>query len=129
LSVVGQVSFSPSDSLDAEFAAAFNAHQRRRDGGRRLLGPDAVAAATETFSRRGAVVRTAPSPWRLGPGDPALIREWLRGWVDAASAQRPDLVPHVDGFLRRHLDANAAGGLRVVVQHSDLLAIPAGMES
>ncbi|MEC3982250.1 class I SAM-dependent methyltransferase [Amycolatopsis sp. H20-H5] len=129
LSVVGRVSFSPSDSLDAEFAAAFNAHQRRRAGGRRLLGPDAVAAATETFSRRGAVVRTASSPWRLGPGDPALIREWLRGWVGAAGVQRPDLAPHAEGYLRRHLDANAAGGLRVVVQHSDLLAIPAGMES
>src|SRR4051794_14257905 len=40
LSVTGRVALSPADPLDADIAAAFNAHQRR--GGR--LGPDAVAA-------------------------------------------------------------------------------------
>ena len=39
LTVIGRVTLSPAEPLDARIGAAFNAHQRR--GGR--LGPDAVA--------------------------------------------------------------------------------------
>ena len=67
LSVVGRVEFGPAEPFDAEVAAAFNAHQRRSTEGRRLLGPDAVDAAAEAFTRLGATVRISPSPWRLGP--------------------------------------------------------------
>ena len=122
LSVVGRVGLSPHDPLDAEIAAAFDAHQRR--GG--LLGPDAVTAATEAFGRRGASVRTAPSPWRLGPGQAALTAEWLRGWVGAAVEQRPGLAPSAEGYLRRRLAECAAGGLTAEIHHVDLLALPGG---
>ncbi|TDC91086.1 methyltransferase domain-containing protein [Actinomadura sp. 7K507] len=122
LSVVGRVRLSPPDPFDADVAAAFDAHQRR-DG---RLGPDAVAAATAAFGRRGASVRTRPSPWRLGPGQAALTAEWLRGWVAAAVEQRPGLGPAADGYLRRRLDECAAGGLTVEVHHVDLLALPGG---
>jgi SAM-dependent methyltransferase len=124
LSVAGKVELAPADPLDAELAAAFNAHQRRTTGGRRLLGPDAVTAAIEAFERRGAVVRSRPSPWRLGPDQAALTEEWLRGWVDAAREQRPDLAAPVDAYLSRRLDTCAAGELRVEVDHVDLLALP-----
>jgi hypothetical protein len=70
LSVVGRVEFGPAEPFDAEVAAAFNAHQRRSAEGRRLLGPDAVDAAAEAFTRLGATVRISPSPWRLGPDTP-----------------------------------------------------------
>lgn len=124
LSVTGRVELTPGDPLDAEIAAAFDAHQRRTERGRRLLGPDAVAATTSAFQALGARVRSRPSPWRLGPERSTLVAEWLRGWVGAAGEQRPDLP--VGGYLRRRLAACAAGDLRVVVQHSDLLALPAG---
>jgi SAM-dependent methyltransferase len=142
LSVVGRVELDPPDPLDAEFAAAFNAHQRRqapyplgaipqtprtaspRGGGRSLLGPDAVSATTEAFERRGAVVQTSPSPWRLGPDQARLSAEWLRGWVAAACEHEPGLPG--DDYLRRRLDACEAGRLRVVVHHRDLLAVPRG---
>jgi hypothetical protein len=124
LSVTGRVELTPGDPLDAETAAAFDAHQRRTERGRRLLGPDAVAAATSAFQALGARVRSRPSPWRLGPERSALVAEWLRGWVGAAGEQRPDLP--VDDYLRRRLAACAAGELRVLVQHGDLLALPAG---
>ncbi|TDD28606.1 class I SAM-dependent methyltransferase [Actinomadura sp. KC06] len=120
LSVVGRVRVSPPDTLDAEIAAAFDAHQRR--GG--LLGPDAVTVATEAFGRRGATVQTRPSPWRLGPGQSALTSAWLRGWVAAATEQRPDLAPAADAYLRRRLDECAKGALTVEVHHVDLLAVP-----
>lgn len=124
LSVAGRVELRPPDPLDAGIAAAFDAHQRRDAGGRRLLGPDAVAAATEAFERRGATVLDRPSPWRLGPDQAPLTREWLRGWVGAAVEQRPDLADRADAYLRRRLGACAAGGLSVLVGHRDLLALP-----
>ncbi|TDC68998.1 SAM-dependent methyltransferase [Actinomadura sp. GC306] len=122
LSVVGRVRLHPPDPLDAEIAAAFDAHQRR--GG--LLGPDAVTAATEAFGRRGASVRTRPSPWRLGPGQAALTAEWLRGWAAAAVEQRPELGPPAAEYLRRRLAECAAGALTAEVHHVDLLALPGG---
>ena len=47
LTVVGRVTLTPADPLDAAMTAAFNDHQRR-DG---LLGPDAVAAVGAQRSR------------------------------------------------------------------------------
>lgn len=120
LSVAGRVDFAQEDPLDAEIAAAFNDHQRR--GG--LLGPDAVTAAAEAFAERGATVRLHPSPWRLGPDQPALTGQWLRGWVGAAVEQRPELAPRAEKYLADRLAACAAGDLRVTVHHSDLLALP-----
>ncbi|GGK63806.1 hypothetical protein Sme01_06060 [Sphaerisporangium melleum] len=125
LSVVGRVELDPADPLDAELATAFNAHQRRVTGGRRLLGPDASAVATAAFTRRGATVLVRPSPWRLGADRRELTAEWLRGWVGAACEQRPDLAAAGQAYLTRRLDACAAGTLRVVVGHDDLLALPA----
>jgi hypothetical protein len=122
LSVVGEVDLTPGDPLDAEISAAFNAHQRRSTGGRRLLGPDAVEAATEAFTRLGAAVLVRSSPWRLGADQAALAAAWLRGWVAAACAQRPELAAPAAAYLDRRLDAAAAGELRVLIQHGDLLA-------
>jgi hypothetical protein len=104
LTVVGRVTLSPPDPLDARVEAAFNAHQRR--GGR--LGPDAVAAIP------GAVVR--PSPWRLGAGHKDLIAAWLDGWIAAACEQEPALAVYRE--RRRHQD------LSVTVGHADVLVLP-----
>lgn len=71
LSVDGRVELTPGDPLDARVAEAFNAHQRRTVGRRRLLGPDAVDAAVAAFGRLGAEVSVRSSPWRLGPAGPA----------------------------------------------------------
>lgn len=126
LSVTGDVELAPSDPLDAAFAAAFDAHQRRCVNGRWLLGPDAGAAAVDAFARRGAAVQSRPSPWRLGADRAELAEEWLRGWIGAACAAQPDLERRAGSYLRRRLDACAAGQLRVVVGHLDVLARPAG---
>ncbi|MEW2400648.1 class I SAM-dependent methyltransferase [Streptomyces sp. NPDC046862] len=120
LSVAGRVEFTPSHPLDTEIADAFNAHQRRGD----LLGPDAVTVACEAFSERGATVRLHPSAWKLGPEHAALTQEWLRGWVGAAIEQRPELKERAEAYLEQRLEQCAAGELRVVVHHSDLLALP-----
>jgi hypothetical protein len=120
LSVVGRVDLTPADPLDATVAEAFNAHQRRTG----LLGPDAVTAACEAFTERGATVQVRPSPWRLGDTDAALTAQWLRGWVGAAVEQRPDLRPRAETYLASRLASLALGELRVTVHHADLLALP-----
>lgn len=118
ISVVGRVELTPADPLDAEITAAFNAHQRRRG----LLGPDAVDAAVGAFRRRGVTVLVRPSPWRLGADSAKLMTEWFRGWVGAACDQRPELTGPVAAYARRRLADAAAGRLRVVVHHDDVLA-------
>ncbi|WP_285730679.1 class I SAM-dependent methyltransferase [Nocardiopsis sp. ATB16-24] len=118
LSVVGRVEFLPADPLDGAFGAAFDDHQRRR--GR--LGPDAPGFATAAFTRLGYEVRSYPSPWRLGPGDAELTRAWLRGWVRAAVEQDGSLPG--EEYLQHRLSVCAGGNWRVVVHHTDLLALP-----
>ncbi len=127
LSVTGRVECTPSEPLDAAFAAAFDAHQRRREGDRRLLGPDAVAVTVDAFARRGAVVVSRPSPWCLGADRAELAEEWLRAWIAAACVQQPELRRWAGGYLGRRLDACRAGRLRLVVGHADVLALPPGV--
>jgi hypothetical protein len=122
LSVTGEIELTPPDPLDAAVADAFNAHQRRTAGGRRLLGPDAIGVAAAEFDRRGATVAVRPSPWSLGADRTELISEWFRGWVGAACEQRPELAGPVEAYARRRLAEAATGRLQVVVHHRDLLA-------
>ncbi len=122
ISVIGRVELTPADPLDAELAEAFDAHQRRTAGGRSLLGPDAVDVCAGAFGRRGVGVVVRPSPWRLGPDQPGLIAEWLRGWLAAACEQRPELARPAAEYARRRREEMASGRLAVVVHHSDLLA-------
>ena len=128
LNVTGEVTLHPSPRADAglerAIGAAFNDHQRRDAGGRRMLGPDAVPVVAGLFAAAGWHVRTAATPWRLGAADGALAAEWLDGWVDAAAEQRPDLAAAAEGYHRRRRPAAAAGRLRITVSHEDLLAWP-----
>lgn len=124
LSVVGHVELAPADPLDHQVAAAFNDHQRRTVGGRRLLGPDAAGFAAKEFTRLGAEVTARPSPWRLGPGEAKLAADWFAGWLDAACEQQPELGAATTTYgIRRRAEA-AAGRLGVTVGHVDLLVRP-----
>jgi SAM-dependent methyltransferase len=116
LSVAGEVSLDPARPQDATVAEAFDEHQRRVVGGRRLLGPDAPAYAVQAFEKAGATVVTRPSAWRLGPELPELTAEWLRGWVGAAREQRPSA--DLDGYLEDRLEHLPTAS----VGHVDLLA-------
>jgi hypothetical protein len=120
LTVVGRVTLTPADPLDASIGAAFNAHQRRG----RLLGPDAVAAALEDLSGTRAEVYIRPSPWRLDAAHADLTAEWLDGWVAAACEQEPALTADAGAYRERRLAQAAAGELAVTVDHADLLVLP-----
>src|ERR671910_270107 len=71
LTVVGRVTLTPEEWLDASMSAAFNAHQRRD----RKLGPDAVAAAT-----------LAVLVWHLGTGPFLDGLHAVDGWALAAAS-------------------------------------------
>jgi hypothetical protein len=120
LTVVGRVTLTPPDPLDASIGAAFDAHQRRG----RLLGPDAVAAALEVLSGTRAEVYIRPSPWRLDATHADLMAEWLDGWVAAACEQEPALTADACAYRERRLAQAAAGQLAVTVDHADLLVLP-----
>jgi SAM-dependent methyltransferase len=131
LSVVGSIDLEPIDQLDDEITTAFNAHQRRTIGDRRLLGPDSVEVAVAAFARRGIPTAVRASDWRLDAGDPGsreLLLEWFDGWLGAACEQRPELGgPDVTGgpvaaYVQARMAQAADGKLRVVVRHQDLLA-------
>ena len=125
LSVVGRVELAPADPLDARVAAAFDAHQRRTTVGGRLLGPDAVAAAADGFSRQGAEVIVRPSPWRLGAAEADLAAEWLGGWVGAACEQerRAGRRGRGLGAGRRLAGRACRSPLAVTVHHADRSAV------
>ncbi|MDG4823453.1 class I SAM-dependent methyltransferase [Asanoa sp. WMMD1127] len=124
LSVVGRVELGPADPFDDEVAAAFNAHQRRTVGGRRLLGPDAVAALEDAFAERGVPTTLRPSPWRLGADHRDLVAAWFQDWLAAAVEQVPALSTPASGYARRRLEEIAEGRLTATVHHVDLLAAP-----
>jgi SAM-dependent methyltransferase len=124
LSVTGGVDLAPSDPSDRLFAGAFNEHQRRASPAGRRLGPDALDAAVDGFSRLGFEVLVRPSPWRLGPDERALAAEWFDGWVGPACEQRPELEDVRPTYVRKRLAELAEGRLSVIVHHQDLLAMP-----
>jgi len=124
LTVSGRVDLEPFDPGDRVFESAFNDHQRRTTAGRRLLGPDAVATAIDLFEAAGWSVRVAGSPWRLDASEPALVGEWLEGWIAASVDERPALEEWADEYLLTRRAQLIDGTLRVVVHHQDLLAWP-----
>ena len=124
LSVIGLVDLTPADPFDRHVTDAFNAHQRRDTGTRKRLGPGAVGAAVDGFTRLGLEVLVRPSPWQLGPGQRALAAEWFAGWLAAACEQAPWLGAEALPYAGRRLAEAAAGQLWVTVHHQDLLARP-----
>lgn len=119
LSYDGVETWEPSDPAEPAALAAFNAHQRTDKGFGPALGPDATAALAERLAARGWRVTTAPSPWRLGAAERALIRALAEGSAQAV-AETGALAP-VD--LARWAQARARAE-RVTVGHLDLLALP-----
>ena len=124
LSVTGEVRLEPWNPRDDAVAAAFDAHQERDAGGRRLMGPAGAACAERLFLEAGWSVRTARSPWQLGDHEPRLLEQWFEGWLDAALEQRPDLRDGGTAYRALRSVEMRRGALSAVVQHTDLMAWP-----
>jgi SAM-dependent methyltransferase len=124
LTVSGRVDLTPADPSDQLFAEAFNEHQRRSSPAGRKLGPDALEAAVDGFTRLGREVVVRPSPWRLGPEETALATEWLAGWLAAACEQQPELEDVRSSYVRGRMAELGDDRLSVTVHHQDLLVRP-----
>ena len=120
LTVVGRLTLTREEPLDALMGAAFNAHQRRG----RKLGPDAVAAVVDELRGTSAEVLVRPSPWRLDAAHADLAAEWFVEWVGAACEQEPGLAAEAGAYMDRRLAQAAAGELDVIVDHADVLVLP-----
>lgn len=115
LSYDGRVTFTPPLHGDAEMRAAFNAHQRGDKGQGPALGPDAAPVLARLLARRGFAVRTAPSPWRLGPEAARLQAAFIAGMAAAVGAAA--------GAWAQARCAIVSEAF-CVVGHVDLLALP-----
>ena len=118
LTVVGRVTLSPAEPLDARIGAAFNAHQRR-DG---LLGPDAVAAAVEQLRRPRSSCGRARGASTRAHAD--LMAEWLRRVGRRRLRAGARAGRRAGAYRDRRLAQAAAGELAVTVDHADLLVLP-----
>lgn len=124
LSYDGGMSFDPSDPLDADVIALFNAHQRGDKSFGPALGPDAVQAAARVLAAHGFTVRAAASPWHLTGSDRVLLGDLVEGFATAASEMAPARRDEIAAWrMRRHATIEA-GGVSLMVGHADLLAIP-----
>ena len=120
LSVDGTVDLSPGHPFDERVTTVFNDHQRRGT----LLGPDAAAHVERRLRAAGMTVRTAQTPWRLGPRDGAMVRRYLRERAEVVLEQDPSLREETQAWLAQRLEREREGGLRVRVGHRDLLCLP-----
>jgi SAM-dependent methyltransferase len=119
LSYDGSERWSPPYPADAAMLAAFHRHQAGDKGFGPSAGPLATPLLEAAVRARGYAVRTAPSPWRLGLGDAALMRELAGG--AAAAVRETGEVP--DETIRDWLGARLAA-TACEIGHADLLALP-----
>jgi SAM-dependent methyltransferase len=120
LSYDGTEEWTPPHPADGAVRDAFHAHQGRDKGFGPAAGPDATAALSRAFAARGYRVTTARSPWRLGPGDEALLAALAEGTAGAGrETGAVDEASIADWLAARR------SGAACTVGHLDLLALPA----
>jgi SAM-dependent methyltransferase len=119
LDVDAAVEWFPPLPGDGAVDAAFRSHQTRDKGFGGALGPSATATLAAAFEASGYAVATAPSPWRLGPGDRPLTTALIEG--RAAAVRETGLVaPDVlAGWVKARRDGHGC-----IIGHRDLLAVP-----
>jgi hypothetical protein len=122
----GRTVLEPSENLDSEMLACFNAHQRTDKGFGPALGPTAAARAVERFEHFGYGVVQGRSDWELRSNDRAVQEALLAGWAELgalSTAVSSDLVSAWLARRRSHLDA---GRSHLCLGHVDFFARPMG---
>lgn len=118
----GQTDWTPPHPSDRAMHAALDAHQRTDKGFGPALGPAAASCLGALLRDHGYSVRTAESPWRLGPADAALIVATTAGYTAAAldlGLADPASAARWQAF---RIETAPAGTM--LVGHTDLLATP-----
>jgi len=115
----GVMNWTPSNPRDAEITEAFNTHQRSDKGLGPALGPDATSTFAQLCETHGYRIQMAQSPWQLGPEHAALHTALLSGI--AGAAHEADVK---EALLWGQARRAAVAQSRVIIGHTDLLAIP-----
>ncbi len=112
--------WNPPHPGDSAMHAAFARHFGRDKG----FGPAAGGAATgliaDGLAAAGYDVTRAPSPWRLGDGDAALIAALADSWAEAVHETREVAGLVIDDWVA----ARKQAGTNCVIGHEDVLAFP-----
>lgn len=124
LMVDGQTRFMPAHPADRLVRQAFRRDQGRDKGFGPALGARAPTVLRSTFARRGFSVSTAPSDWRIGRSERAMLTALLDGYRAAATAAAPSGAGQIDLWHDARLRQIAARRLALRLGHGDLLAIP-----
>jgi hypothetical protein len=123
----GRVQCLPADHDDEWVIGLLNRHQRGDKGFGPALGPDATRHAREVFVARGFQFRTEASDWLIGPGEQALQRELIAGWLQAAHEIAPMNASRIDEWGRRRIAHLSAGTSHLRVGHQDFMAWPTAL--
>ena len=126
LSYDGRIRLRPPSPHDAWLRRLVNHHQRGDKGFGPALGPTAAEVARRILEHRGYRVWLAASDWQVGGDYPALQRELLAGWAQAACEQQPTAKRKLRAWSRLRAAALASGKSRLRVGHQDLLALSPG---
>ncbi|MDA0675619.1 MAG: class I SAM-dependent methyltransferase [Proteobacteria bacterium] len=124
LSYDGRIDWTPGDRDDERVRQLVNRHQQGDKGFGPALGPAAGDFAARLLRRCGYRVRTAPSPWRLGPGQVQLQEALLAGWLSAAVEIAPQQATRLAKWAARRRRYIAAQESHLVVGHVDVLGVP-----
>ncbi|MFG1291970.1 class I SAM-dependent methyltransferase [Xanthobacter versatilis] len=115
----GQDAWAPPHAADTAIAEGFRAHQGIDKGFGPALGPDAAQVLGAALARAGYEVGQAQSPWRLVPGDRALIQKLAAGTAAAAAESG-----RVDAATAQDWARHRAAAEACAIGHLDLLAVP-----
>jgi hypothetical protein len=110
----------PAHPADAAMRSAFESHFSRDKGFGPSAGGRATALLADRLAQAGYETFRAPSPWRLGRGEHALVMAMAEGWANAV--RETGMVS--ERTVKEWLAARAADGTRCTVGHDDLLAFP-----
>jgi hypothetical protein len=116
----GTTEWLPAHPADAAMEAAFAHHFARDKGFGPSAGVHASSLLTERLAAAGYEIEHAPSPWRLGRVDTALIGELAQGWAEAVCETGEVPARTIADWL----EARTAAGVSCSVGHEDLVAFP-----
>ena len=112
----------PGDASDRAVMDWFACDMRRDKGFGLAMGLAAPPTMVECLAEAGYRVRQAASDWRLDRGQPAMLNAMIETIAAAAAARgEPERVAP---WRDRRRQCATEGGLRLVVPHRDILALP-----
>jgi SAM-dependent methyltransferase len=122
----GRTVLAPSEGLDPNLLACFDAHQRSDKGFGAALGPTAAARAVERFEHFGYAVVQGRSDWVLRPNDRAIQEALFAGWAELGALSTSLASDLISAWLSRRRSHLAEGRSSLRVGHVDIFARPMG---